>query len=149
MRPISEFLSTKIKNTNAIQPDGFPKKPQLDLVTDFLNAQGFVSLKFNRDEDFYITVFDRDNVDQKRYICTKCTGYGGREEEYWIRFCKEGETSEKNPLYFCRLTETGEQLSKDNDMGYVEFVGRISPPDKEFSNYEEFVEYVNKVFEWT
>lgn len=138
MKKLTKYLSTKPNKVNY----GFPRIPKLDTVIKFLNENEFVQIPYNKNS-FYITLFDTNSTDKKRYMYAISSG----RTFYWLRFCKEGECSSENPIYFCRLTENGIPSSEKDDLGYIELIGRVGH-DIKFNSYEEFCDEVDKNFEW-
>jgi len=140
MKTINEYISNKITNSDVLY-DGFPKTPKLQDVIDFLEDHGFIKMRsYDYDHAFL------DDIEDDRYIVQESTWHA--KKEYWVRFCKAGKPSAKNPIYFCRLTETGKQVSDDDDMAYVEYYFDNNGDDKTFENYKEFVDYVNTELNW-
>ena len=142
---INEYISNKIKDSSALYGNTFPKTPKLKDVIDFLEDHGFVKMKSYNYETPFV-----ENIENNRYVLEDASYPSYRRgNEYWIRFCCAGKPSKTNPIYFCRLTESGKQVSEDDDMAYVElyFVDNKTY-DITFENYKEFVDYVNKEINW-
>lgn len=136
MRLLAEYLSTKVKVSK-----GFPEVPKLETILNFLKSNGFVEIQHTADMSPQKQM-ENDAMKGKDVFMYEKNMHG---DEYWIRFCKAGKLSNKNPIYFVRATTDGHIESED--IAYTEYIerGRV---DFKFTDYNEFVETINKIFGW-
>ena len=153
MKALNEFLSTKVKNTEVFY-DKFPNTPKTNDVIEFLEYNGF---KKNIDE--YGTFAQLDHAIRNKAEYSKNDGFMVCEDidepdrKKWIRFWKHGEINEHNPIFFCRLLDDGHWVP-ESDKDFIastyfeKDLDNIFDSQTKYKKYDEFVEIVNKHFEW-
>lgn len=135
MITLKEFLDTK--NVD-FSKNGFPKTPDIDLIIQFLKENNFVELE--RDKINFPTATGQllsgtGRHDKNVYVCA-ILGATTNPLGTAIYFCKQGEISSKNPIFYVRINK------KDENCSFM----RKSPDNHEFEDIKEFKREVDNCY---
>ena len=136
MKPINEYLLSK---NHAKANSGFLDINEGDVKTKQNIIDFFEEKNFKRvNATFLYDFFDEfENSNQPVYWVGE---FNSSPETHWVRFGKGGYMSKANPVIFWRLTEIKNAItyfcetSRDNS-------------NCELETFDEFKDYVNKIFE--
>lgn len=144
MRSINEYLLAK----NKTRYDEFPKQPSPGEVVEFLRDHDFKEIEHdeNKASSVILMKFNTKEHSKPMFI----DGYDKSTEDHYIAFCDKGDLSEDNPVFTCVLNDDCKEY---DDSYYIEWPEKVDDEKsythwRRLSTYAEFVEKVNKFFEW-
>ena len=138
MKPISEYLSTKVKARL-----DFPRTRKFETIIDFLDKAGYNDIKYDIQHLSKSALEYISKQNGKSY----CFGtHTLHKNIHWLRIYNGGEISRENPVYYmlCGKDDDDDMYENIDMTSFAENSAEHPSDYVQYRDFNEFIDVLNK-----